>query len=561
MPSDYKILVSSDSNGYFEEQLLIEGLGGIFISRPGLIDTGGYNLIIICRGQVTAEEAGILKEYVHSGGTAILINPCMTLQNEFNWQMGETIPNAYLSDCSIEGFTSKILQIYSIKKYHAPQTLAYASYGRDNNTRCSAIYEERIVRGKLITLNFDFLETIRLLTHGRNTLSDEISSGITKAGYRTIIDKNLLHIPQADILRQLLIRIIEDNCGFPLPRIWYFPNTLRNAIVLSHDSDNVTSRQLEEVTDMNLSNKIDATVFMRLTEGNPFIWRKLLAKKQTLQLHPLYLYHPAPSKFLSTLQKKLISTLPVKLLFAKLFVLQKIALEILTFTKVKGVRSHGLFWIGKLNAAFLMSKLGIEFDSTLGSSTDYGYVFGTGMPFFLRNADYKNSGILEIPLHIMDAALKDTSQKNNIFYNASDVIKQFIDNAINYCSFAVFDFHHYFLTNSSRKYNNSQLYSEITKYAAEKNTPCLSMEKINIFWRKRLKTYFTELSWETSSGMLSFRTVKPEGFSPVFLLPESFNGIKNNQKSKFCFKFYKRNYLLLDISGEGTAACIQYIKN
>jgi hypothetical protein len=201
-----------------------------------------------------------------------------------------------------------------------------------------------------------------------------------------------------------------------------------------------------------------------------------------------------------------------------------------------------------------MSKADISFDSTLGSNYYYGYIYGTGLPFFLRlPGHYSKADILEFPLHIMDSVFMKGYgkewRKGEPFFN----IKHFFDKALEkYYSLLTINFHHFFLLNKKDHFNNFDLYQKIIDFAREKGLYFINLTQFNRFWRDRIDVKFESIHWEKSKGRLGFsiRSEKQiEGLT--FILPKVFEGLTlENSESASSETIVQngREYLMYDIN-------------
>jgi len=257
-------------------------------------------------------------------------------------------------------------------------------------------------------------------------------------------------------------------------------------VIFSYDSDNVGDKELMEIIKFNKEAGISATTFILLKTGTPKCWQ-MLDKAGDVELHQAYMYFPNARK-LSFIASKIISN-PIAMFWQRtLLNLQMALLRMILNRNVEGIRNHGLVWHKCDSVIKWMQTTGIKFDSTLGSGTEYGYMYGTALPYFLRFSDYNSSGILEFPLHLMDHIVYTLGYDHRIKKNYTelfgiirDITHELIDNSIEFNSVLTFDFHHKFL----RHKEIIQWYRDIINYAMKKGLHIDSMRSINDYWRKR----------------------------------------------------------------------------
>ena len=216
-----------------------------------------------------------------------------------------------------------------------------------------------------------------------------------------------------------------------------------------------------------------------------------------------------------------------------------------------GNRNHGLFWGSSQKEIFNTAGYGIKYDSSLGSRYSSGYIFGTGLPFFLRNErDYKSSNVLEFPLHIMDAALPVEFGGENGFEKSLSYIAGFIRKSKElYFSIITADFHYVFLTHKSRKINNLKTYLDFLKNIKDAGLLAESMDYFNNFWRQRLLIKLTS-QWHCKNNLLTVTLSHYcSHFKYGFLIPKSH---KNNTISECCaypsITIDNRDYLIVESS-------------
>lgn len=373
--------------------------------------------------------------------------------------------------------------------------------------------------GSGVIFSFDFLKSLYVLTHGKNPMRDEC--GVFRADSKTIVNESEKLYPQADVLMRCLVSLIEKQ--IIIPRIWYLPYKKKAGIIFSYDTDNVGNNELEEISKFNKNNNIKTTTFLLLKTGTPKCWKKLV-NIEDIQLHQAYMYFPSIGK-LSALANKLVSNAITVELQKFLLYMQKIFLELLIRKRILGIRNHGLVWYNN-GVLRWMRNANIKFDSSLGSGNRYGYLYGSGLPYFLRFSNNLSSGVLEFPLHFMDHMAyimgyhhKKKDDYSKLFIKLRKFVYEFINTGIKFNSILTFDFHHKFLMHKEIM----EWYRDIIRYAKRKDLMIESMSYFNDFWIKRNNVQIEHI--EFGNYILKYKVKsghKIDGFTQI--VPIKFKG-------------------------------------
>lgn len=515
-----RFLLLSDDRSYLREQLEIEGLIGYFAEEAGFPqELSCYDLIIVNRLGLNKEMVRSLLGYTSKGGILFVIRPCENFEDGVCIRREGVQSKGWLRD----DYEDNVYQVFGIAKYKAQNVIFGLLKEEGETTEYSLIFWIPIGTGKVYVVAFDFSQTMFSLLQGRDLLPDEKDeSGIPRVDFGRLVEDNKRFVPQVDGLRRILIRLIEDNLYFPIPRLWYFPNRIKGGIAFTHDSDASNGLDFDVVNDLDLEMGLKATTFMMIVDGNPRCWKKFVSKGVDLQFHPiLNLRLPAITR--NHLRGFTFHLPPgIKKLA---FYLQKRILEIFSTKKIVGVRNHGLAWPRMKDYLSWMSRLDICYDSTLGSNYYFGYMYGTGFPYFLRLPEtFKNVNILEFPLHIMDSVFIEGFGQEWKRGEPFSLIKKFLDESIErYNSLITINFHHFFLLSKVMRLNNLELYRKVMDYVKKRNLFIINLTHFNTFWRKRLNTKIVGISWNRTEGKLTFGLKSKEDVNGLtYFLPMTF---------------------------------------
>jgi len=423
------------------------------------------------------------------------------------------------------------IQITSVEIYEAGQGTWAFREDPEGEEGYRVIFERYLGRSRAIFITFDLASSIYSLTHGADIILRPGKSiqGVPRVDLGRRVEEGLRLYPQADMLRRILIHLLEISLPSPLPRIWYFPWMKTGAISFTHDTDNVSQSILEEICRKDQEWGIEATVFLRLVDGRPWQWKRLEDYGIDLQFHPVFLYHHRPGRIIQRLQERIGSSPWVISLQRWGFILQKRLLELLLNKRLVAARSHGLVWNRLTDQPVWMQENGIEIDSTLGSNYYWGYLYGTGLPYFLRRPDsMENLNVLEMPLHIMDSSLLwEYGKEGRPFQRALQDISSFIDQVLPlFPSHLVVDLHFYWLGRRDEDQNSSHLYRALIERCRERDLLFTNLKDFNQYWRKRLKVRLRDCRWDQQNRTVSFRIDDPEGVAGLCcLLPARFQGL------------------------------------
>ena len=464
-PKKNPILIIGRKSGFLQDLLKGEG---IISDVSGRITSSvhGYKLALVCDADFDKEEEKEFSLFCGNKGKAIVINPGERLASWIGLGKGQKME---ASKIRIGGFDCQIKDaiIYNLGN------VFYRSSGNK-----SLIFSTSFKNNDIVILSFDFLKSIYILSHGSEIKYDK--DGIARADVRSIVNEDEQLHPQADILVRCLVSFIEKEVT--VPRLWYFPNRKKCGVIFSHDSDESTNEDLRKITKLNDSKGIKSTTFLLLKTGTPSCWKEI-NKTQDVQLHQAYLYFPNKGKIGSFGNK--ISMSPMFGQFQKSFLYaEKFLLGKMLGHEIKGTRNHGLVVYRWNSVLGWMKKANLKFDSSLGSAKEYGYLYGHGLPYFLRQENYDSTNIIEFPLHFMDYVAYVRLQKKQWNYaEAKKILCRMIDFGIKFNSIITFDFHHIFL----RDNDVMRLYLDAIKYSNDNDVLVNDMQYFCDFWSRRNK--------------------------------------------------------------------------
>ncbi len=211
-----------------------------------------FDVIILAEMPLTITQQQMFSRYVREGGKLIAFRPDKALSEVFGIShAGGTIDDAYLSidtgNAIGKGLTHETVQFHgAADKYNIGTGKKIASLCKDaaTPTEYPAVVVNNYGKGHAMAFLYNLPQSIVYTRQGNYRDAGLEMDGIT--GIRAMdlfthgwVDttKNLLN--QADEQMRLLSHGIErmNSYSKPLPRFWYFPDTLRCLVTLNNDGE------------------------------------------------------------------------------------------------------------------------------------------------------------------------------------------------------------------------------------------------------------------------------------------------------------------------------------
>lgn len=237
-----------------------------------------FDIVILPSKKLSVRQAKLLSQYVQRGGNLIAFRPDQKIAGLLGVQpAGNTTGHGYLAietDHPIgQGLIREPLQFHeSLEAYQLKEATAIARL-YDTIAGLSglpAVSIHKKGKGQAIAFFYDLPRSIANTRQGNYQHANQEKDGIY--GLRAMdlftdrwVDKSKNHLNQADEQMRLLSRCLEYVSKKPLPRFWYFPDTLRSVITLVNDGENnVETDFLEQFRDVG-DKKAGMTLYVLLT--------------------------------------------------------------------------------------------------------------------------------------------------------------------------------------------------------------------------------------------------------------------------------------------------------
>jgi len=229
-------------------------------------DLAQFGVVIISHAAAGVLAPAAVEQYLVGGGRVIAIKPPREWAPIFGLvartaETYATVRDAYVHVPGdhpwLEGFPAPDLQIHGEMHIHEPgeaQPLAMVAGQRGELAAFPAVAVARRGGGLGVLLAFDLTECIVLHHQGRIANAsngpdpDADRDGKFTAGdlFEGMRDFALRHVPQADVLQDLLTRVIVGLTAdaLPLPRLWHFPGAAPGLVLVDGDGDSMSREDL-----------------------------------------------------------------------------------------------------------------------------------------------------------------------------------------------------------------------------------------------------------------------------------------------------------------------------
>jgi hypothetical protein len=522
---------------YLGEILRTEGIttfNTITVNSISNSQLSGVPLVVLAETTLTSTQATVLTNYVNNGGRLIAMRPPSQLSTLLGLtSAGGTMPRGYVAiDTSTaigSGFTSMTLPFRGpADRYTASTSTVLATLYSDAST--STPYPAVVQRGRTVAWTFDLAKSVAYTRQGDPALSGVDRDGLppvrTEDVFYNDIDLTRVRYPHADFLMRLFGRAVHDLLAdaFPLPRLWYFPNTKRTLLIATSDTHGLNGAD----NTAQLISAVEARQGHLTTYITHYVtpasaaqitaWR---ANGHEFGLHP-YAYMDSVS-------------------LAQGFTASADWFDAQGWgTPSATVRNHQIEWLGWTDAVDIAAANGIGLDVsfyTWGPAVytndilpngqrrqAHGYINGSGLPMrFVSTAGTLSSVYQQTTSLIDEQMLAETGSysENLTPAEALDVTRQLVNDsqAGGYSALAT-QFHaDVYPFGEVRPWVDGTL-----DYAASLGVPIWTAEHLLTYTAARAATVLGTPSWNSSTRRASFNVSVPAGAeSQSVYLPASYN--------------------------------------
>jgi len=549
------LATDKDFGSYTCEILKAEGFNEFMrdsITSPGF--SSGYlkkfDLVILAETGLTGSQAKILTGYVKAGGNLITFRPESKLLGIFGIRpTGTTVRDGYIRiDTTTSpgaGLIGRTLQFHGPADIFIPdgsQQLATLFFNASESCGSPAVVINRLGKGSAAAFCFNLPKSIVLTRQGNPDWAGEERDHIdgptaTDLFYPSDRDKQWndplkISLPQADEQMRLLTHIIEQfgQSAKPLPRFWYFPDSLKCVFMFTIDGEDTPEKEINgEIMDVQAKGA-NATLFEIGTYISPETVERWRAAGHEVSVH----YNDVPNY-----------SAPDYSNMSEVY--ERMTRE---FTAAYGLvprtsRNHWAVWCSKdetgkiefSEQARIEEKYGIQFDCNYyqfgGNNVfpnflgEVGHFTGSGIPMRFADTQGRIINVFQSNTQLPD----ETWLKPNVENRGKVLIDRSIDDE-NY-TWINANFHTWYWPECR------EAGLHILDHCNSRGVPVFTTERANNFVRTKDEATFTGINWKDNT--LSFTVSSSHACRDrlTILLPATFGKSKlaelnlDDKKTKF----------------------------
>jgi hypothetical protein len=293
-PSAPILVLATDENfgSYTCEVLRAEGLASFVrdsITGPNVNEAylRSFDIVILAETSVTTEAADELIDYVKSGGNLIAFRPDKKLSSLFGLSpMDGEMREGYISiqsDADIgAGLTKEPMQFHAAAdRYTLKQGVEVATIrGTDSlSSKFPGVTINAYGDGLAMAFVYNLPKSIVYTRQGNHEHAGREMDGIT--GIRAMdlftggfVDTSKNTINQADEQMRILTHGIEQMSlrKRPIPRTWYFPDTLKCLVTLNNDGEDSKGEEFNQQFEDVYSKGAGMTLYIKEVEFISKTW-------------------------------------------------------------------------------------------------------------------------------------------------------------------------------------------------------------------------------------------------------------------------------------------------
>jgi len=533
-----------------EEILKAEGVPYVRLrdlSRLGKLDLKG---LVLGEGFDSASEE--VKDFVENGGSLLCSQPSGCLAEALGLKETGVQNDGYLAvggkSAASTSYEGRFQLFGQSKRYRGGESLAWLS----PEEKYGGIIKVKRGSGTAFVVAFDLATTFLTILQPEAECGKHIDA--------SNVEYDLGHIPQVDLMRRLLVRLLLEPLDVPVLRKWYFPSQYKALLVVLGDQDGADFAQLKVV--LNLIKELETPYTLYILQGGRPItteqFRVLAEAGMDFALHPNF-FKRGGIKFdeeeLHTQLKRAEADVGCAII---------------------GERPHSGRWDSVRELPVWAEKAGVQYDSVLGQKwweaklAKDGYWVGTGMPYnFIDPDSYRRMDVLEIPVFSGDNREFWGPKEYHVRYKpgahktflagrgltqdeAFESWKPFLDQAIEeYPTAYGYNWHPVYLAANElnlkeRYYRTDSHFRKCIQHAKSRGVGLMGTNVLNDFWRAREKVLFRDIVWSPESATVQYTvssSVKVD--SLTLIAPLMFN----DRKARVCVGGNPKDYVEANVLG------------
>lgn len=260
--------------------------------------------------------------------------------------------------------------------------------------------------GRVHILLFDFACSLSAMHQGRPTRDLEFGPPSSPRWIPTsarVAHERLLeaHVPYADLLQKVVLTTLNEIR--PIPRLWPFPGTYRGALMTIHSAETMPRAALG-YADWARANEGSSTIFAAADRFNSH--HGAIAKEIGAEIGLVWVIGEDREPMTESVGFGALEPWARELSLPR----QKAGLE-RTLGKSRSLRlarTESALWENDWSSTFrTLAAAGIRVDASFGPSeaSQFGYLFGTGLPFYPLDERGLPLPILEAPFVLNSASI------------------------------------------------------------------------------------------------------------------------------------------------------------
>ncbi|MEO8472569.1 MAG: hypothetical protein ABI477_10250 [Chryseolinea sp.] len=507
----------------------------------------GFDIIILAETNVTSDQQEMLTYYVKDGGNLIAFRPDRKLQSIFGLKgNSSTVSSGYIAinnQSNIgKGLINQKLQFHGLADVY---TLAGATqiarlFSLDTASTSPAAVWNNYGKGHALAFTYNLPKSIVYTRQGNPDDAAIERDGIL--GLRAMdlfthgfVDntKNILN--QADEQMRLLTHGIEQMSLHtkPIPRFWYFPDSLKCVVTLNNDGED--SREAEFLEQFNDVEQHGGLMTLYVKEVN-FISKKQINSwiKRGFEISG----HPNDTRQAAHPDWKTMDSVYHKL--------QDQFKESFGIPSMQTITNHWFVWVGKNSdgspnfaaQAKIEEQYGIGLDCNYAhydNGSDQGHFLGemginqgnytgSGLTMKFANSNGQIIDVYQQLNNVYDQQYMEHKDQDGYFNAFKGLMDRSIQNEV-YSSISV------------RAHNNEYFFSKVPlmkmlDYSKEHNVPVWTELSWLEFLRAKDEATFQEIRW--SGDRLTFSIYSSLSFNRALgcLIPYRYNKMKLAHASK-----------------------------
>lgn len=507
-----------------------------------------FDLVILAETNVGASKKELLTSYVENGGNLIAFRPDKSLNELFGVDAAEGIINeGYIrinaGNIQPGRISESTLQFHgNADKYYVKNAEIIAEIFDENEIKSEfpGVVSNQFGNGKTVAFLYNLPKSIVYTRQGNPEFADTEKDGIP--GLRGLdlftdgwVDTSKNTLNQADQQMALLSKCIENMSESikPLPRFWYFPDTLKCVATLTNDGEYRGEADFEpQFRDVD---SMGAKMTLYILEVNKVSkeWvDKWTEKGHEIAGHPDDTWEANHPEW-----NNMDSMLGIKIKEIK----EKYQLPVRTNV------NHWFVWCGEDSTgkpdfgaqAMLEEKNGIELDANyahydinsnqgenyLGTpGYNQGNFTGSGLVMKYTNVKGETINVYQHFNAVYDQQYNELHDPEG-FYNC---FKGLVDRSLNdeIYSFVSIKSH------NDEYYFSKEPLLKMLEYANSKNVPVWTAAKLLDFIKMKDEASFSDISWSDHKLSFTLNSKLKHSNGLTVMLPASYDGTKINEVVK-----------------------------